>query len=126
MFVHDHYWTLGAFETRHNSLEYFEMINSNSQSYMIYIISIGSKSNNVPLLSFGIFLGSSFYNNVAVGSFRITGLRPSVLGCSCFQLCHIYLGAVTQPSDAILATGFQSDMGCSLGRFWEQCNTFFE
>ena len=82
---------------------------------MKFMISIGSKSNNIPLSSLGIFVGSSSSNNVAVGLSRIIGLRTGALGRSCFQLRYASVGAVSQPLGAVLGTGSQTDMGFSLG-----------
>ena len=73
---------------------------------MTFIISIGSKSNKAPLSSLGTFVGLSFSNNIAVGCFRKIGSHPSNLGCSGFQLHHMSMGAVPEPSDAILGAGF--------------------
>ena len=83
---------------------------------MTFMISIGSKSNNAPLLSLGIFVGISSYNNVVVGRLGLIGLYPIALGRSGFQLQHASVGAVPQPLGGVLGVGFQTDMGCSIGR----------
>ena len=109
----------GSFDILYGGLEFFKCSSPIRQSSMKLKMPIGSKSNNVPFLSLGIFAGPPSSNNVSVGISGIIFLCLGALGVSGLQLHFVSEGEVPRSLVMIVGVGFRTDMGCSLCKLFE-------